>query len=1064
VTDKGNSRLQIARRPFLGSVASAALVSGSRLSARQQNIGRFRAVHLRTEQLQDPMGVDCAAPSLSWEVAGKGRMQSAYRVLVAASEQALRAGRGDMWDSGRISSGAQSGIVYAGKPLKSRQCCFWSVILWDQDGVSSAAGEIGQWQMGLLSPDDWTAPWLAAETEEARATRERGAVWATLPVGASKGPVSFRLPFESGAGEARLILQSNDRIVRLTLDGNPLTLFDYGALPEIKAPVGELLLPLTAGPHVLGVMVMPSPGAGIAAQLRLADGHFITDGWQVNTSPAPGWDRPDSAADGWAAAPRLDPQPYFRMPPTSGHLLRRSFRWNGGKRRARLYVAALGGYDVWINGKRANDDTMQAEPVKYADHIPYRVYDVGAFLREGANVLAAMVADGFYASYLLQTGRYSYGPPPRRIRLQLEVEDSAGDWSVIASDDPWKGQAGGLLASEIYYGEDWDRRLTPTGWHRPGFDDSCWPVAKTAPTPTGTLSGRISMPIRITRTLEPKSLALLGEKRSIVDFGQNFAGRVRLQVRGQPGDMIVVRYAEILDDGGLLDRRNLRAARATDTYILQGDPAGETLEPRFTYQGFRYAEITGAEGLAKGDVAGLVMHSDLGETGLFRIDHPVVQKLWLNTLWSQRSNFMGWPTDCPQRDERVGWTGDAAVFWDTAAFNMDLGAFTRVFMTDMRDSQGPTGAFPVWAPNVHPGKFAAQEPTPGWSDAGIMLPFVSYQRYGDPSIINENWDAMTRYASGVLAGNPDGLWVNRRGLDFGDWLSLDAKDPGDETTPKALVATAMLARSVAQLARMAQWTGREEQASHWEAERGRIGQAFAKAYVAPDGTVGNGSQTSYILALHNDLVPRRLRSKAADLLAADIRRRGTLLSTGFLGTPVALDVLADAGHIGLAFDLLFRTQFPSWGYMVEHGATTIWERWNGDAGDVSMNSFNHYALGAVCGFFYRRIAGLEPLEPGFARARIAPLVDDRIGSAGCTYDSVRGRFAVDWRRSAGRLRLTVDIPQNCATEVRIPAPPNASVLVDGTAIARRKDFITIKRDEMAAVVEVGPGRHVFEVR
>ncbi|MCJ2180238.1 alpha-L-rhamnosidase [Novosphingobium album (ex Hu et al. 2023)] len=1057
MTREVDNRLRLARRPFLGSVALAALASGSAVSARRAGRRGFRAVRLRTAQVEHPLGVHCAAPSLSWEIAGKGRMQAAYRIRVASSLQALRSGKGDLWDSGRVESNAQSGIAYAGERLPSRQRCFWSVDLWDQHGNVSSSGEVGQWQMGLLDSADWKVPWFAAETEEARATRERGAVWATVPDGARNGPASFRLVFESTDGEARLILQSNDRIVRLTLDGVPLAMFDYGSLPEIKAPVGELRLPLAAGRHVLGVMVMAKPGAGVAAQLRLPDGRFITDGWQVQ-------DKPGSGEAGWAAAPRLDPQPYFRMPPSPAHLLRRRFRWNGDGQQARLYVAALGGYDVWINGKRANDDTLQAEPVKYADHIPYRVYDVGSLLREGDNVLAAMVADGFYASYLLQTGRYSYGPPPRRIRLQLEIENADGGWSPAGGGEPWKGQAGGLLASEIYYGEDWDRRLTPIGWTEPGYDDSGWGEAWSAPEPSGALIGRIVPPVRITRTLEPAAFRATGEDRVIVDFGQNFAGRVRVRVCGKRGDKVTVRHAEILDEKGMLDRRNLRAARATDTYVLQGDPAGEVLEPRFTYQGFRYAEISGARELKAGDVTGLVLHSDLGETGLFRIDQPVVQKLWLNTLWSQRSNFMGWPTDCPQRDERVGWTGDAAVFWDTAAFNMDVGPFTRAFMTDMRDSQGPTGAFPVWAPNVHPGNFAPSEPTPGWSDAGVMLPFVSYQRYGDRSIIDENWDAMTQYVNGVLADNPDGLWVNRRGLDFGDWLSLDAKDPGDETTPKALAGTAMLARSAAQLAQMAQWTGRSDEAAHWSAERQRIGRAFAEAYVAPDGTVGNASQTSYILALHNGLVPEGLRKLAGDLLAADIRRRGTLLSTGFLGTPAALDVLADAGHVDLAFDLLLRTEFPSWGYMVKHGATTIWERWNGDAGDLSMNSFNHYALGAVCGFFYRRIAGLQPVEPGFARARIAPLVDARFRQAGCTYDSVRGRFVSDWKLDGGRLSLGVEIPENCLAEVRIPASRNARITADGMVLAKRRDFTILDRDEAAAVIEVRPGRYAFEVR
>ncbi|MCJ2184231.1 glycoside hydrolase family 78 protein, partial [Novosphingobium sp. 1949] len=1012
--------------------------------------GRFRTVALRVAQVARPLGLEDRAPALSWQLAGRGpRRQSAYRILVATRAERLAPGAADLWDSGPVSSGAQSGILYAGKPLQSRQRCFWSVEAWDENGTRSGRGEVGEWQVGLLNPADWTAPWLAAETPDARAVRERGAVWATAPAQRAKGPVSFRLPFKSGAGAATLILQSNDRVVRVTLDGKPLTLFDYGSLPEIKAPVAQVPLTLAAGAHVIEVMLMPTTGVGVAAQVQLPDATVVTDGWQVKTG-----------AD-WELAPRLDPQPDFRMPPTPAYLLRRTFRHHGGRAGARLYVAALGGYDVWINGQRANDDTLQAEPMDYARHIPYRVYDVGPLLREGENVLAAMVADGFYASYLLQTGRYSYGPPPRRIRLQLEVEDGAGGWTAPESTGEWRGHAGALRASEIYYGEDWDRRLAMPGWSSPGFDDADWEPVGHAAEPPGTLLGRVVAPIRITRRLAPESLARLEDGRVIVDFGQNFAGRVRLRVKGRRGQRVRVRHAEILTATGELDRKNLRAARASDTYVLSGNGAGETLEPRFTYQGFRYAEITGVPDVQAGDVEGLVLHSDLPETGLFRAGQPVVQKLWLNTLWSQRSNFMGWPTDCPQRDERVAWTGDACVFWDTAAFNMDVGAFTRAFMIDMRDTQGKTGAFPVWAPNVHPGTFAPNEATPGWSDAGVMLPYVSYQRYGDRRVVDENWQAMTRYVEGVLADNPDGLWLHKRGLDFGDWLSLDAKDPGDATTPKALVATAMMARSVGQLAQLARWTGRTPEAERWEHEHRRIAAAFAQAYVQSDGTVGNASQTSYILALYNDLVPNTLRAVSAALLARDIRRRGTLLSTGFLGTPAALDVLAETGYGTLAFDLLLRTEFPSWGYMVEHGATTIWERWNGDTGDVSMNSFNHYALGAVCGFFYRRIAGLQPLEPGFARARIAPLVDARLGHAGCTYDSVMGRFVTDWRLVANRLELTVEIPEGCQAEVRVPASAGARITIDGKAPTGRGGVRAVARDGAGATFAVQPGRYAF---
>ncbi len=300
-----------------------------------------------------------------------------------------------------------------------------------------------------------------------------------------------------------------------------------------------------------------------------------------------------------------------------------------------------------------------------------------------------------------------------------------------------------------------------------------------------------------------------------------------------------------------------------------------------------------------------------------------------------------------------------------------------------------------------------------------MLPYTAYLHSGDRTVVDENWDAMTAYVDGISAANPDGLWSKGRGADLGDWLALDAKSPMDETTPKALIGTAMLARSLDQLAQMAAWTGRSTEAARWRAQHGRVRAAFTKAFVKADGTVGNGSHCSYILALRLDLVPDALRAKAGALLAADIRRRGTLLSTGFLGTPLALDALADVGEGGLAWDLLLRTDFPSWGHMVKRGATTIWERWNGDTGDVAMNSFNHYALGAVCGFLYRRVAGIDPIEPGFAKFRVAPVLDSRIARFGARVDSVRGRIETQWSYRDERAQLELTVPPNSSAEVRI---------------------------------------------
>lgn len=1017
-----------------GFVAGAGLLSagvGHILPAAAATSDKAAVVGLRVSGRHEPIGLGDAAPSLSWRIEGSGPLhQSAYRILVSSNPQMLARNRGDVWDSGRI-EGASSSVPFAGRKLRPAEQLFWKVQVIDSDG-HSVWSEPSQWEMGLLHPSDWSGVWLAVEDENERGDRLAAPRWVEGASPSPTQPRSFRLSFQSGARRGLLTLVADGAISGLRLDGNPLEFPARDPNAFGGAPAARVDLQLTPGEHVLTLEVAPiagfftKPTVALAAQLRLVEVaavRRISDGWETRI----GVDAP------WINASAAERQPVFPWPPTPARLLRRGFLRNGVVGRARLHVASLGGYRLWLNGTRIGDDELQSEPADYDRRIPCRSYDVTHLLREGSNVLGALVGDGFFASYQAPEGRFAYESAPRRIRIVLEIEGAGGEVQRVVSNKEWRHSISPLLMSELYAGEDQDLRLWPDGWLEPGFDASAWSEVWEAPTPSAICSPAEAEPIRIVRKLPPASIRKLAEDRFLIDFGQNFAGRVRLHVNGEAGQQIRVQHAEVLDGHGSPDRRNLRAARAEDRYILRGDPAGERLEPMLTYQGFRYAEVEGTADLKADAISGLVLSSALDETGTFRIDNPRLQRLWLNILWSQRSNFLGIPTDCPQRDERLGWTGDAQVFWNAAAFNMDVGAFTRSYCRILRDVQGQNGAYPLWAPSPSGLGWGTTSATPGWADAGIMLPYVTFLHNGDVAIVEENWEAMTAYLKGVIATNPDGLWEKDRGADLGDWLALDAKSPMDETTPKTLIATAMLARSIDQVAKMAAWTGRDAEAAHWREAHGRVRSAFQRKFVKTDGTVGNGSQCSFIMALTLGLLTPTQHAAAGKLLAADIRQRGSLLSTGFLGTPLALDALASVGEEKLAWDLLLRNQYPSWGYMVERGATTIWERWNGDTGDVAMNSFNHYALGAVAAFLYRRVAGIEPTEPGFARFRVAALPDERIPSAGATLDTVRGRIETRWSRAAGRVSLEVSVPGNCIATVALP---------DGEA-------------------EAGPGRHRF---
>jgi len=631
-------------------------------------------------------------------------------------------------------------------------------------------------------------------------------------------------------------------------------------------------------------------------------------------------------------------------------------------------------------------------------------------------MLGLWVGDGWYGSEFSAGSRFSFGAAPCRILAQLELSYADGSSDIIGTGEGWTTAPSAILSSEIYDGEVYDARLERRDWSEPGASGEGWRVAENAPRPTVAVEPQIAPPIRVTRDMTPLAISQPRPGVYVVDFGQNFAGWTRLAVRGAAGTRIEMLFAEFLSPTGEVDQSNLRTAFARDTYILKGE-GEEVWEPRFTYHGFRYVELRGMPyPPTKETLIGLVAHNDLPVTGAFRIGDPVIAAFWRNSMWSQRSNFFGLPTDCPQRDERLGWMGDAEV-WPAAAFNMNVGAYSARVIEDVRHGQSKAGGFPDVIPPFMP---TFQTSSPGWADAGIVLPYTVWRRYGDTGIINVNWDAMDRYMAYILERNPDHVWRKSRGADYGDWLAVDARNPGDATTPKDLIGSAYWAADATMMCEMAAAIGRSADAARYRALFASIRDAFAQEYVRPDGLVGNGSQTSYILPIRFNLLESRLRAEAGRRLAANITARGNKLSTGFLGTPHILDALADTGQEKTAISLLLQRDYPSWGYMVEKGATTMWERWNSDGDDQSMNSFNHYAFGAITDFLFRRIAGIAPLEPGFRRVRIAPICDRRLGYGGADYVSVAGVIKSDWRFGDDGLTLTVELPPNVRGEVILP--------------------------------------------
>lgn len=748
------------------------------------------------------------------------------------------------------------------------------------------------------------------------------------------------------------------------------------------------------------------------------------------------------AADDWSArfiTPDWDEDTSRAQP---GPLLRREFDLKPGLTQARLYITALGVFEAQINGATVGDQVMDPGWTSYHRHLRYQTFDAGALLRPGPNAIGVMLGDGWHRGRLSFGGgrRNNYGD---RLALLAQLEICYADGAVlrIVSDESWKAAPGPILASDIYDGEIYDARREQPGWSAAAFDDAAWAGMRLLERDLAGLAAPGGPPIRRIEVLPPVAISASPSGRTIVDFGQNLVGRLRLRVSGPAGRTITLRHAEILENGELC-RRLLRTAQASDQYTLRGD-GEESWEPRFTFHGFRYAEVEGWPGeLAATDIEAVVCHSDLERTGWFECSEPLLNRLHENVVWSMRGNFLDVPTDCPQRDERLGWTGDIQLFAPTACFLYDCAAFLGSWLTDLAADQGSDGAAPFVVPDV---LAAPPIPAAGWGDAAVIVPWVLYQRYGDAGILATQFESMRAWVDllAQLAGE-EKLW--QRGFQFGDWLdpNAPADNPAAARTDPYLIATAYFARSAELLGQSAKVLGRSEAASRYLALAAEVRTAFRREFVTPAGRLLSDTATAYALALAFELLPdEEQRRRAGDRLAALVRENGYRISTGFLGTPLVCDALCSAGHYDAAFRLLNQRSCPSWLYPVTMGATTIWERWDSLRPDGSihpgqMTSFNHYAFGAVADWLHRTIGGLAPAEPGhrpghrpgyrpgYRRLDIRPLPGGGLTHARARHRTPYGMAACGWKLADGRIEIEVVVPANASAVVTLPgndAPP-----------------------------------------
>ena len=759
--------------------------------------------------------------------------------------------------------------------------------------------------------------------------------------------------------------------------------------------------------------------------------------------------------------------------PSPSPLLRRAFRVGDRVRSARLYVTSLGLYELYLNGQRVGDQLFTPGWTSYRRRLQYQTYDVTPLLRPGANVVGAMLGDGWYRGNLGFFGQRNLYGRRLALRAQLEIRYESGRTERVISDAEWKTTVGPVLASDIYGGETYDARRGGelSGWASAAYDDREWSVVALLDPPAAALVASMSPPVRRVRELRPVDIRRAPSGETLFDLGQNFAGWVRLSAQGPAGSMVTLRFGEVLDRKGDLYTANLRGASQTDRYTLSGN-GREVYEPHFTFHGFRYVAVAGLPAPADSTtITGIAVSSDLAQTGTLVTSDSLLNQLQRNIVWGQRSNFLDVPTDCPQRDERLGWTGDAQVFSRTAAFNMDVNGFFAKWLADVAADQDPSGSVPWVIPNPLGGDSVRFAGTAGWSDVAVIIPWTMYLTYGDRRVLERQYPSMRAWVDYARRrAGPDLIW--RPGWQFGDWLALHSDDPSypGATTGTDLIATAFLAHSTDLVARTATVLGRGDEAAEYRARFRAMREAFNREFVSRTGRVGENTQTAYALAIAFDLLPDSLIAAAAGRLARDVEAREHHLTTGFLGTPHILHVLGATGHVGLAFALLTQRTYPSWLYPITRGATTMWERWDGIRPDSSfedpgMNSFNHYAFGAVGDWMYQNIGGIDvdPAAPGYRRSRIAPRPGAGLTSARASLETVYGTLSSAWRLNQQRLELDVTVPPNTSAEITLWDARLDQVREGGVPLDGREGVRTARQRGKDVVVEVGSGRYSFAV-
>jgi alpha-L-rhamnosidase len=1033
---------------------------------------------LRCESRTNPLGIDALCPRLSWILVSAGlgernQKQSAYHVLVASSLAHLRDGNGDLWDTGKVISDQSIQLAYSGTALASTQRAWWKVKVWDQDGHGSPWSAETTWSMGLLRPTDWEGKWIGLEGGDEAPEEFRGAHWiAGLASGSSvlrfrrvftiseENPLSYGQLAAVGSGEVSVFV--NGSKVMVDLHRTPR---EY-----VVQAVTSMLHP---GRNVVAIKVQTSsPPAAILAGVTLDLSHgqilrIATDeSWKVSDKEVADWEKPEFDDANWEDA-RITPSLPLPKSVMAGErtrlparMVRKEFQLAEIPQRATAYISGLGYYEMYVNGQKVGDDVLAPALTDYDKRIFYRTYDVTALLRLGGNAVGILLGNGrFFAPrrYIPFFTR-NFGYP--KALLQLEIEVSNGERIRIKTDASWKvTDQGPIRANNVYDGEEYDARLEQIGWATVGFRDVGWPAAQIVDSPHGKLCAQASDPIRVMREIKPLNMTQPEPGVFVFDMGQNMVGWCRMQVSGPAGTRISLRHAEVLRPDGHLYLDNLRSARQMDVYTLHGDGA-EVYEPRFTSHGFQYVELRGFPGTpSRETLTGRVVNDAMEEHPDFATSSEVINHIYQNILWGDRGNYHSIPTDCPQRDERQGWLGDRSAECMGESYMFDVSNFYAQWVDDIADTMDIEGRINDVAPAYWP----IYNDNVVWPASFFLVAKMLHRQYGDVRVIEKHYPAMKRWIAYMRGLIQDDLMP----VDiYGDWCVPPKSLTLIHSTAPAVLGTTYFYSLLRLMSEFAVISGNPEDRKIFDDLASRMKAAFNSKYFRPESAqYDNGTQTSSVLALAFGMAPENQRKAIFDALLhkIDVETKGHL-GTGLVGGQWLMQTLTDNGSANVAYQIASETTYPSWGYMIPRGATTIWELWNGDTANPAMNSRNHLMLvGDLCTWFYENLAGIQadPDRPGFKHIMVRPRLAGDLKFVHASHMSPYGKITTDWNRDGMRFTLRVSIPPNVTATIYIPSGAREFVREGGKAAEASKGVHFSGTMPGTVVFEVGSGEYTF---